>query len=191
MSNRANVAAEDFTLAQKLRERRERLGLSQTEVATLISDAGIRMSQTAMSRIEKGERALTVGEALVYASALQTTLEELLSSDKIDEIIADGLATLRALETSRRGAMKSLHEHWEQMRQLRRILLDAFDLQEDAATSDAQRERLTTQLIDRAIVQDPDAHEDAELRIARALDALEKSTINEMIITVEGGRYNL
>lgn len=182
MDNRTNISATDFALIQKLRERREQLGLSQTEAAQLLTQGGVRMSQAAVSRIEKGERALTVGEAQCYAHILHTSLEGLLRSDEVDEVIADSRALIRAMEASRNSAIKALNEHWGQITRLQEVADRARKLLAEGALSTPQTQKLEEHFFLPAYLELPQHDKEAELRVARALDTLESTTINEALV---------
>lgn len=190
MDNRTNISASDFALMQRLRERREQSGLTQTEIAHLLTQGGVRMSQAAISRIEKGERALTVGEAQCYAQILHTSLEDLLRADEVDVVIADCRAHLRSMEASRNSAIRALNEHWTQIRRLREITDHAREVLAGGTLSASQAQKLDEHFFLPTHMELPPHDTGAELRIARALDALEASTANEATIAATDGHYS-
>jgi transcriptional regulator with XRE-family HTH domain len=73
--------------AQRLRERREGRGFTQTQLAQLVTEAGQPMSKVALLRIERGERGLLLDEALALAQVLHVAPAHLLSPED-DEMVA-------------------------------------------------------------------------------------------------------
>jgi len=65
--------------AQRLRETREARGLSQSELAQMLTDRGRPMNTTALLRVESGERKLSLDEAIALADVLQAAPANLLS----------------------------------------------------------------------------------------------------------------
>jgi transcriptional regulator with XRE-family HTH domain len=57
-------------------QRRQVMGLSQKALADRLSDYGLRVDASAISRVETGTRALRISEALVIAQALGFSLED-------------------------------------------------------------------------------------------------------------------
>lgn len=69
--------------AQRVRDRRDALGLSQDELVALTQGS---LSQPSLSQIETGTRAPTDRVKGVLAAALDTTVAELFPYDEIDEV---------------------------------------------------------------------------------------------------------
>ena len=67
-------------LGQRIREERQRLGLSQAEVAGRMSERGFGMIQTTIAKIEAGSRPLRVSEFVGIAQALGMTWHSLLAT---------------------------------------------------------------------------------------------------------------
>ncbi len=65
--------------AARLKELRNARGLSQAELAKLMNDAGQEMSKVALLRIEKGQRGLSLDEALAFAAVLRAVPAHMLS----------------------------------------------------------------------------------------------------------------
>ncbi len=65
--------------ASRLRETRLARGLSQTELANRMTEAGRPLSKAALLRIETGQRGLSLDEALALAQLLQIAPAHLLS----------------------------------------------------------------------------------------------------------------
>ncbi len=176
MNNHANVSAPDVALVNLVKARREQQGMSQGELASKMTSEGVRMSQSALSRIEQGDRALTVGEAQLAASLLGTTLEALLRSDPVDELIAELHASLRAATISRDNALSALQIHIQAMDRIEKILqtLQAAIDQTPSQSDDATR-LLAAQ--ERAFEKAPEfLSEKIEMTFAKAMDDLGTTT---------------
>jgi transcriptional regulator with XRE-family HTH domain len=72
--------------AKRLRETREARGFTQTELAQLVSDAGQPISKAALLRIERGERGLSLDEALALAQVLYVAPAHLLSPPDDEQV---------------------------------------------------------------------------------------------------------
>lgn len=74
---RPNLATQiDATIGQNLRKARESRGMSQADLARLVTDSGIPgVYQTTIARIESGVRSMRAAEALAVARLLETNLE--------------------------------------------------------------------------------------------------------------------
>jgi transcriptional regulator with XRE-family HTH domain len=72
--------------AQRLREKREARGFTQTELAHLVTEAGQPMSKVALLRIERGERGLLLDEALALAQVLHVAPAHLLSPEDEEQV---------------------------------------------------------------------------------------------------------
>lgn len=64
----------DEVFAHSLRGRREQLGLSQAQMADLLSDFGLNFFATTIYKIEGGKRKVTVAEAVAISKALKVDL---------------------------------------------------------------------------------------------------------------------
>lgn len=61
-----------------MRRRRDELGLSRNQLAVIAQDSGLtNFHPTTIARVESGERAVKLHEAMALASILNTTLERL------------------------------------------------------------------------------------------------------------------
>lgn len=67
----------DSSFGERFLEARRLKGLSQEAIAAGLSDRGITMHVTAIGKIERGERRVTIGEASALASTLGLTLDGL------------------------------------------------------------------------------------------------------------------
>ncbi|WP_374230355.1 helix-turn-helix domain-containing protein [Rhodococcus sp. ARC_M12] len=73
---------DEIRFAQRMQELRERLGISQSSlVARLREDGWPKVHQTTISRIEKGERPVRLGEARAIAAALRVPLSRLVEPE--------------------------------------------------------------------------------------------------------------
>ena len=61
--------------ARRLRARREQLGWSQAELAKALSGSGLTLHGSAIAKIEAGDRAVRIDEAVAIASALDVDLD--------------------------------------------------------------------------------------------------------------------
>jgi transcriptional regulator with XRE-family HTH domain len=68
---------------KNVRARRERLGLSQSELAAAVSDMGVPMVHQTIYRVEVGPRAVRLEEAAAISEALDATLVELVESPEV------------------------------------------------------------------------------------------------------------
>lgn len=67
-------------IGREMRRIRERLGLTQQEVAERMLKNGFRFHQTQIAKMERGERPIRVNEWIAIATALGTTPQDMLSS---------------------------------------------------------------------------------------------------------------
>lgn len=69
---------------QRVRAARERLGLSQEQLAARMQVEGVNLTQKAVSRIETGERVVADYELMLLARTLGTSVSRLLGEDETD-----------------------------------------------------------------------------------------------------------
>jgi transcriptional regulator with XRE-family HTH domain len=87
----------ESTFANKLRELREERGLSQSQVAGMLSDKhGIKLDPTAITRLEGGSRSLRLDVAVALADVLGTSLEKMLGQDT-EELLSEQEREVQAL----------------------------------------------------------------------------------------------
>ena len=86
--------------AQRLREERARAGLTQSELATRISDVlGTVVYGSGITRVEKGERAVKLEEAVAMAQVLGVELSSMLvGSSELERVLAEHRAALIAAQ---------------------------------------------------------------------------------------------
>jgi len=124
---RAGTVAEmvEETFGQSVRERREQLGLSQRALAEMLGVHHLKLDPTAITRIEKGQRAVRLGEAVMIASALKVPLNYLLAERTTVNLLAEA-TRLQSLRDRARDAMKEYERDLEAIRaQINRLRADA------------------------------------------------------------------
>ena len=75
-NGRKNICGEN------VRARRQKLRLSQSDLAARLQVAGVMMERDSISRIESGTRFVADYELKILADVLQTTVEKLLSEEE-------------------------------------------------------------------------------------------------------------
>lgn len=99
----------EAVFGRRLRQERERRGLTQGGLANMLGQDGLRLDPTAITRIEKGERGVRLNEALKIARALGCTLDYLLDPfptrnavealERIEAELSETMAEIATLET--------------------------------------------------------------------------------------------
>ncbi|MCJ1682332.1 helix-turn-helix transcriptional regulator [Rathayibacter sp. VKM Ac-2928] len=98
----------DQSVARNVKRARDRAGLSQADVARLMTEAGVAgVHQTTIARIEGEQRTLRLAEALVLARILEYRVEDLVESTE----------TAR-LHDSRRSLEDAVHQVRNSVREL-------------------------------------------------------------------------
>jgi transcriptional regulator with XRE-family HTH domain len=69
----------DVLFGRRLRGLREEAGLTQRQLADLMRARGFKMHQTTVAKVEAGERAVSVGEAVQFAGALGIDLTQMIN----------------------------------------------------------------------------------------------------------------
>lgn len=105
-----------------LRLLREERGWSQAELATAMERGGAGMYQTTISRIEKGERPVRLGEALGFSRVLQVPLASLIASPHQTGLFAQ---LTRAAQQVQRLSME-LARNVAETSQARTVLADVI-----------------------------------------------------------------
>lgn len=67
------------TVGEQISRLRKKRGLTQKALAVMLTQKGFQVDSSAISRIEKGERALRITECVMIADALETDLTTLLT----------------------------------------------------------------------------------------------------------------
>ena len=110
---------DDMRFAKNMLARREGKGISQADLVKMLRDNGwSSVHQTTISRIEKGERQVRLGEARVIAEALGVELTQLLLTPH-DSSLALELADVRErLESVRQAIKNRTVDHFSAQSQL-------------------------------------------------------------------------
>lgn len=110
----------EATFSRRMREAREAQGATQSAVATALAMMhGIKLDSTAITRMESGQRAIRLGEAVAIAAVLGMTVDELLRPVlSPDEQLRQAA---RQLETSEWRAAEARAEFTAARRRLERL----------------------------------------------------------------------
>lgn len=111
--NFGDVQEVESEFGESVKRTRTRMGLSQRAFAQRLTDAGLVLDASAISRIEQGKRAVRLGEAAVIANALDVDL---------DDLVYGGLVPERQLQSYRRDA----NQHMSDARRSLFQMLEAF-----------------------------------------------------------------
>jgi transcriptional regulator with XRE-family HTH domain len=84
----------DAVFAQCLRAARAAAGLTQRQIADLMTGAGYQMHQTTIAKIESGERPVILGEAVALARIVGADLADLIDGPAEGNQLAVALAEL-------------------------------------------------------------------------------------------------
>lgn len=94
--------------AQRLRYLRKAAGRTQKDLADCMTAAGLTFHQTTVAKIEAGERAASVGEAVQLAAILGAPLADLIASPPARDPLLVARAQLRAAESEVERAEEEL-----------------------------------------------------------------------------------
>lgn len=106
----------ESAFARSLIQRREARGLSQTQLARHATDAGLKMHQTTVARIENGSRSVNLNEALTLAKVLDAnplSMAEYVADTEAPVQVAD-LAVERAQDVAR-SVFTTTHTAWNRL----------------------------------------------------------------------------
>ena len=121
------------TFARRLREERGRVGLSQAALADRLAEVlNQKIDASAITRIEKYERAVRLDEAVVIAELLDVPLEAMLHDrESVDDQIAELRRGLSLAQWRANQAEEELQQAQDQMSWIRRSIaqLEASRLQ--------------------------------------------------------------
>lgn len=83
----SSVARREAAFGENLRKMRTEEGLTQKVLAELMTERGVSLDQSTVARIERGARAVRLGEALVFAEVLDRSVDELVrGADDTSEV---------------------------------------------------------------------------------------------------------
>lgn len=74
----------EIDFASSVREERDRLGWSQTRLAHELTRVGLPLDSTAITRIEKGERRIRLGEAWAIAAVMRFPFSDFIPETTFD-----------------------------------------------------------------------------------------------------------
>ncbi|WP_442545194.1 helix-turn-helix transcriptional regulator [Arthrobacter sp. KN11-1C] len=114
------------TFARRLREERIRAGLSQAALAERLSELlDQKVDTSAVTRIEKHERAVRLDEAVVIAELLDLPLPAMLrDSETVDEQVAELQRDLSLEQWRASQAEAELQQAQESMAAIRRLIAE-------------------------------------------------------------------
>lgn len=104
----------EATFANELQRRREAQGISQSELARRAKAQGLNIWQSAVGRIEAGDRQVTLNEALTLANVLGADPMEMASfaAGRRDEIDLAILSTVTAQHTAA-TSFEAVNQSWQ------------------------------------------------------------------------------
>lgn len=122
---KSDVSDDEARFAANMQVIRERQGLSQADLVRVLRDAGWpNVHQTTVSRIEKRERPVKLGEARAIARALNVELNQMLLTPGSARFALD-LATRRAgLDRARTAIREGARAFYEQKRDLDNLIAE-------------------------------------------------------------------
>jgi len=114
---------DDGRFAERMQQIRERLGISQSALVGRLRDNGwSKVHQTTVSRIEKGERPVRLGEARAIASALGVPLSRLVEPDPASFVRAELSRQDAAVHNAFFELTEKAHEFLRLQAQLRKAV---------------------------------------------------------------------
>lgn len=100
----AQLETDDERFATNMKTHRERLNWSQGELARQLQEAGWdQFHQTTISRIEKGERPVRIGESRAIATVLGTLVSVLIAPSEAGQVVDRFAVALSQAEDARRS----------------------------------------------------------------------------------------
>jgi transcriptional regulator with XRE-family HTH domain len=119
---------DDGRFAERMQQYRERLGISQSALVGRLRENGwSKVHQTTVSRIEKGERPVRLGEARAIASALGVPLSRLVEPDPASFVRAELTRESAAVYNAFAELTEKAHEFLRLQAQLRKALARFHD----------------------------------------------------------------
>jgi transcriptional regulator with XRE-family HTH domain len=119
------VREEDVAFGTRLAEARQKAGISQRALAGAMGERGLSIDPSAITRIEKGERSVRLGEVRLMSEVLGISLNALLNGDDPrSEIEVLREEANEAMRTAQSNAAKFLHSTLA----VRALLLENPDL---------------------------------------------------------------
>lgn len=144
-------SAEDLELVRNLTQRRKELRITQHELAERMSRIGVALPQSSISKVEKGSRNLSAGEASAYAQALGISLTDLLPPSPESNLLFKAKvaqrktqSALRKLLSSANELLTALEDETQAINALREITPDTVSSQRSIEEPLAQYEHRTS-----------------------------------------------
>ncbi|WP_367273381.1 helix-turn-helix domain-containing protein [Galactobacter sp.] len=174
---------------------RSQASLTQRQLADKLTDAGMAVDASAVSRIEKGQRALRVSEALILADVLDVDIDYLVSG--VESPDRDFRTTRRAADAMMNRLAPSIADWLNALSYAQELvsadprLLDTLKDEEGPQAADLYLDWVTQRISELEWPAGADieiAEEDADIRVAlrRAGHALVDSVFREPTLIVEG-----
>ncbi|MBG6237399.1 transcriptional regulator with XRE-family HTH domain [Mycetocola sp. CAN_C7] len=135
-----DIATIDGIFGKRFAEARKGKGLSQEAIVTALAKRGYPLHLTAVGKIERGERRVTVGEAAALADALGFTLDALIGDQ-------GNLLSVYAVHSRESEALR------RQIEVYARALLDVALTADSARLRDSDRAWLSTELANQTPAQ--------------------------------------
>lgn len=118
---------EELRFRESLQARRMEKGWSQGELARrMVTEGWKEFHQATISRIEKGQRPVRLGEARTLARLLDTDVGSMIAPSEESQLLERYWRTLEDIETYRRTSIQQLAQ-WEQSRAALRGILKKME----------------------------------------------------------------
>lgn len=138
-------AEEEARFVESMKRIREELGWSQGELARRMSDAGwTAFHQTTISRIEKGERPVRLGEARGIASALGALVGQMILPSETSKALRDLELSCKTISQAGRRLQDAVQEYMGEQSVLKHSLRQARDAQTAKESDEWVTSRLAT-----------------------------------------------
>lgn len=125
----------EATFGQQLRARRERLNITQSTVAmNLALFHGIKLDATAITRIEKGSRAIRLNEAVAIADVVDAPLAAMLSLAPAGEDAIRQAERERLMAVTAAGQIRGQLQQAEVLADVARARLHRLRAQQEETT---------------------------------------------------------
>lgn len=153
-------------IGANIRDERQRQGLSQEHLATLLRTFGFEMHQTTVAKIEGGKRPLRVAEMFAFADALSLPWLSLIEGGRdIDILPSEGMLPIDIWEAGLENLLHKRQDTLEEVRELvedkarqyaewdRMILMRISALANAAATARRRGEELDEERLEKAFAR--------------------------------------
>lgn len=120
-----SVMTPDERLGEIVQRERKSKGMSQSDLARAMTEAGHPMHQQTVLKIEKGVRPLKLAEALALTDALGMGLEEFHESEPLEEFLDRLLSDLHASRQALHESLGAYFRLWQEAKGMLRMTQDA------------------------------------------------------------------